>query len=276
MRSSTADIRIRELDSFADYDACLELQRQTWGDDYADHVPATILQISRKVGGVAAGAFEAEGRMVGFVYGLTGIRDGQLAHWSHMLAVLPEYRDRGIGKRLKWFQRECLLRLGVRVMFWTYDPLVARNAHVNLNRLGATVDDYVVDLYGQTGSPLHSFGTDRFVVRWTLDPQPEGRTDEELAELSLRWSRANVLNPGGVELDSGAQGLAARLEVEDALRVEVPEDVEALAARYKAEAQRWRRSTRLAFQACLAVGFQIRGLYQEASGRCFYGLERPV
>ena len=106
--------------------------------------------------------------MIGFVYGLTGFYDKRFVHWSHMLAVRPEVRDHGIGRRLKEYQRQLLVEAGIDWMYWTTDPLVARNAHLNLNRLCAKVREYVPDMYGDTGSILHSTGTDRFVLMWPV------------------------------------------------------------------------------------------------------------
>jgi predicted GNAT superfamily acetyltransferase len=127
-----------------------------------------LLSVSQKVGGLVAGAFSDAGDLVGFVFGLTGLRGGRIVHWSHMLAVDPDYRDRGVGRRLKLYQRECLRAAGVDRMYWSFDPLVARNAHLNLNRLGVLVEDYVTDMYADTGSDLHAFGTDRFVASWPV------------------------------------------------------------------------------------------------------------
>ena len=163
----SADIEYRHLESDQDYEACMVLQAETWGRDFNELVPPTILKISQKMTGVAAGAFRG-GSMLGFVYGLSGARGGRPAHWSHMLAVTREARGLGLGKGLKFFQRDYLLANGVEVMFWTYDPLVARNANLHLNRLGALPVEYVLDMYGEsTGSDLHSdLGTDRFIVSW--------------------------------------------------------------------------------------------------------------
>ncbi|MGH7505811.1 MAG: GNAT family N-acetyltransferase, partial [Longimicrobiales bacterium] len=108
-----AALMIRPLKTHADFSACVALQRATWGEAYNDCVPASILKITQRVGGVAAGAFSAEGELLGFVYGLTGVEHGHLIHWSHMLAVHPEYRNHGIGRRLKEYQRDVLVRLGV-------------------------------------------------------------------------------------------------------------------------------------------------------------------
>jgi len=163
---------IRHLDGAAELDACVAMQHAIWGPGFREAVPRTILLIAQKMGGVVAGAFDGD-RMLGFVFGLTGVRNGTVAHWSDMLAVDPAFRDLGVGRALKAFQRDAVVALGVREMYWTYDPLIARNAHFNLNRLGAEVDDYVIDMYGTTGSTLHGgLQTDRFVVRWQLDAPP--------------------------------------------------------------------------------------------------------
>src|SRR6202000_314676 len=149
-RAACADgVVLRLLAGHDDYHAAYQLQLDTWGRDFEEAVPPGVLKISQRVGGIAAGAFDRAGRMLAFVYGLTGVRvpgsaraapsssassigggRPELLHWSHMLAVTPAARDKGLGARLKWFQRQQLLPLGVEVMEWTYDPLEARNAHL--------------------------------------------------------------------------------------------------------------------------------------------------
>jgi predicted GNAT superfamily acetyltransferase len=165
-------IAIRHLDTPEELDDCVALQHAIWGPTFSEAVPRTILLIAGKLGGIVAGAFEGE-RLIGFVFGLTGLKDGRLVHWSDMLAVDPACRDHGIGRQLKAFQRDAVVARGVTEMFWTYDPLVARNAHFNINLLGAEVVEYVPDMYGTTGSTLHgNVPTDRFVVRWRLTESP--------------------------------------------------------------------------------------------------------
>src|SRR5205085_8897976 len=130
--------------------------RETWGALFADTVPASILKISQRMGGIASGAFDAEGTLLGFVYGITGVENGDVVHWSDMLAVRPEAQNLGLGRRLKEHQRDAMKLIGARVIYWTYDPLVARNAHLNFNVFGVRVVDYVRDMYGvDTGSDLH-------------------------------------------------------------------------------------------------------------------------
>jgi predicted GNAT superfamily acetyltransferase len=138
-----------------------------WGESFTEAVPATILFVSNKVGGICAGAFDS-GQLVGFVFGISGIEDGTAVHWSDMLAVRASYRNRGIGERLKLYQKEVLRSRGVVRIYWSFDPLESKNAHINFNHLGITARSYVVDMYGETSSPLHAFGTDRLIATWDL------------------------------------------------------------------------------------------------------------
>src|SRR5690349_17914519 len=101
-------IEIRPIATRAECDACVALQRATWGDDFTDVVPQSILKVSQRVGGVALGAFDANGEMVGFVFGLTGVERGKIVHWSDMLAVAPRARNLGLGRRLKEAQRQAV------------------------------------------------------------------------------------------------------------------------------------------------------------------------
>ncbi|MDQ3998314.1 MAG: hypothetical protein M3303_15000, partial [Gemmatimonadota bacterium] len=109
-RAPRADgaVDIRPLRTTQELLACVELQRATWGDAFSDLVPASILKVSQRVGGVAAGAFDAEGGLLGFVFGLTGIERGRVVHWSDMLAVREDARDLGLGRMLKEYQRDAV------------------------------------------------------------------------------------------------------------------------------------------------------------------------
>ena len=246
------EVFIRPFTSRGDYLACVELQRETWGEHFADIVPPTILMVSQRLGGVAAGAFEPGGRLLGFVFGMTGIRDGEPVHWSDMLAVRPEARGTGLGKRLKLFQREQLLERGVRRMQWTYDPLVVRNANLNLNGLGAAPIEHVVNLYGDTGSSLHAgLDTDRFIVEWRLDdatPERSARVDLGSAPIvDLKSSTAEPPLPG-----------------EPSVRVAAPADIYAIKAADPAQARAWLALQRLAFTHYLRRGYRVAGFEHHA------------
>src|SRR5947209_3650376 len=149
----SSSIEIRPLASYAELKACVALQRDTWGDEFSDVVPLSILKVAQRIGGVAIGAFNGTD-LLGFVFGLTGVERGKTVRWSDMLAVRPDARNLGLGRRLKEHQRTMVRELGASVIYWTFDPLVARNAHLNFNRLGVRLAEYVENMYGVTDSVL--------------------------------------------------------------------------------------------------------------------------
>ena len=262
MTEQSSTLTVRPLASSADYAQAIELQRITWGRSFRDIVPEAILKITQRVGGIAAGAFNGAGAMEGFVYGMSGLYDGRLMHWSHMLAVRPELRDLGIGARLKQFQRDQLRIAGIQWMYWTFDPLVARNAHRNLNGLGVSIREYVTDMYKDTGSDLHAFGTDRFIVTLHVDaPTPE----RALLSAPDAFDRMPALN------DCSPDNLASVLERGIPVRIMVPNDVETLSV---TDARAWRLSTRAAFLAAMERGYQV-ATFIRSGHRCFYILRKP-
>ncbi len=163
------EIEIRHCRSLAEYDECVRLERATWGDSLT--VPAAIFVVAHHSGGQVLGAF-ASGQIVGFTMALAGLRGEQRFLHSHMTAVKPEYQNRGVGRRLKLFQRQDALRRRIPLVEWTFDPLELKNAHFNLVRLGAIVRRYIPDCYGLTTSPMHAgLPTDRLVAEWWLDSE---------------------------------------------------------------------------------------------------------
>lgn len=248
--AASAEIEIRPVSTRAEYDACVDLQRDTWGRTFSEVVPVSMMQITAKMSGVVTGAFGPAGRLLGLVYGVTGVRRGELAHWSHMLAVRPEVRNQGIGRRLKLAQRRELRDAGVVTMYWTYDPLVARNAHLNLNLLGATVDEFVPDMYGDSDSELHQLGTDRFIVKWDLL-----RGSEEVEEAWSREAAAGRPEPCAVVRPGEDEPLLN--EDVDIVEVLIPKDIETVEARSFDEAIGWRRSTRRAFSRLLTGPYDV-------------------
>ncbi|MGB6821057.1 MAG: GNAT family N-acetyltransferase, partial [Candidatus Acidiferrales bacterium] len=150
---------MRHVSTLAEYEECVRIQLVTWGEDLA--TPSGLFVVARETGGQTLGAFAGE-KMVGFTLGLAGFHDGKPIIHSHMTAVLSEFRDRGIGRMLKLAQRSDALARGIHLVAWTFDPLELKNAHFNINRLGAVVKRYIPNCYGITDSPLHAgLPTDR-------------------------------------------------------------------------------------------------------------------
>ncbi|MFQ5707947.1 MAG: hypothetical protein ACE5HO_10885 [bacterium] len=270
-------LTLRQLSSKEDYTACVELQKEAWGENFTECVPPAILQVAQEVGGIAAGAFDADGILAGFVFGLTGLKDGRMANWSHMLAVRKTLRDQGVGRTLKWFQRELLLERGVEVVYWSYDPLVARNAHLNLNKLGATIQEYVAEMYpNDTGSTLHrGIGMDRFVVEWQLNADRVCRLSEGQTESPKERHREVAVVNMKLQKDGSVVPIEGGLPTPAAVRVEIPWDIEAVQNAALELAARWRASTRRALQFYLSHGYEVESLQRDLqSRRCFYVLTK--
>jgi predicted GNAT superfamily acetyltransferase len=248
-----AAVEIRHVANWSELEACVALQYEVWGGQFTDLVPASILKVTQRLGGVVAGAFDPDGRLAGFVFGTTGVERGRLVHWSDMLAVRADARDRGIGRRLKNFQRDAVAALGVSTIYWTFDPLVARNAHLNITTLGADVVEYVEDMYGPTtSSALHAgIGTDRFVVAWHIGggvrpPAPVVGADRATAPL----------------LNADPEGGRDR----DVVAVAVPLRIDQVQQAGLAEAGRWRAETRRAFQWCFDHGYRVAAFDRDDAG----------
>lgn len=269
---------VRHLASLDDYRACVALQEEVWGNGFSERVPTAILKVGQELGGVSAGAFDGSGRLDGFVFGLTGLDDeGEPVHWSDMLAVRSDVGGRGLASRLKWFQRQAVLDRGVTRMRWTFDPLRARNAHLNLNKLGAVVREYRENMYGETDSELHrGIGTDRFVALWRLDspfvasragrasPQ-DGRRRSDTAGVDARSTGLEPVVPAletsRTDGEPDPRPGALRLGL-DAPRigVPIPSDIGAVMARDGVLAAAWREATREVLVHYLARGYEVTEL----------------
>lgn len=162
------DIRIEPLTRLEDFERCVVLQLEIWGYSDGDVVPRRIFTVAQRIGGQVIGAFDGD-TIVGFAMALPGYRDGVAYLHSHMLAVLPDYRNAGLGRRLKLAQRDDAIARGFDLMEWTFDPLEIKNAYLNIARLGAIVRRYQPDFYGPSSSPLQGgLPTDRLYAEWWL------------------------------------------------------------------------------------------------------------
>src|ERR1700732_2469400 len=165
----TGNIVIRKCQSLEDFQVCVALQREIWQEADLEIEPATAFVVAANTGGQVLGAFDGV-RLAGYTLAVAGIRDGVPYLHSHMTGIHADFRDRGVGRILKLFQRDEALSRNIRLICWTFDPLEFRNAYFNFNRLGAIARTYLPNFYGVTSSPLHrGLATDRLLAEWHLD-----------------------------------------------------------------------------------------------------------
>jgi len=237
--SEAAQITVRECATIEEFDACVRLQREAFGLPDLELSPRRHLIVSREAGGWTLGAF-AGAEMIGFVHHLAAMNSArELVGYSHMMAVASTYQNRGVGARLKWAQRERALAEGVSFIKWTWDPMQARNAHFNINRLGVVVRSYAVNFYGTDYSTIAGAGM-----------QKPGIDSDRLF--------------GNWELSSAkVEALAARNKVEETTApvatVEVPPNWSALVREDPATARREQLRVRAEFQSALARGLVCSG-----------------
>jgi predicted GNAT superfamily acetyltransferase len=231
-------IVIRDIETLDEMHEVEQLQREIWGVSDLDVLPALALRPQKEVGAVLMGAF-AEGRMIGFVFGFPGILNGETIIHSDMLGVTDDYRSQNVGYLLKLAQRDAALKLGVKRITWTFDPLQSRNAHLNFNKLGVIADRYLINYYGETSSFLHQSGTDRLWVTWLLD------RDRGVSRVNLDEVTALIrVGPNGEPVVNDAD--------ENELVIEIPGEP---------NPELWREPTRAAFTKALAAGHIIKAFY---------------
>ena len=268
-------ITVRDLKTFEEFIQAREIQRQCWGFAPGEGLYPPVLNTAAQNGGTVLGAFDA-GRMVGFLFGFLGLHEGhRLKLCSQTMGVLPEYRNRGVAAALKWAQRERMLALGIDLITWTYDPLEAPNARLNLHTLGAIARTYKRNVYGENFGALgRGLPSDRFLVEWRVTSERVERCAAgEAPEAFLPDAPiVNVCSGAGVgrRIDS----LSLKLDA-PRLRVEIPVDIQAMKAANMPLAQEWRIETRQIFEAYLARGYHAVDALrvdEEGSRRNFYVL----
>ncbi len=252
-------ITYRDLTTLEEFAQGVELERVIWGPGYDEVVAVPILAVTVKRGGILIGAFDGD-RMVGFVYSLPGIKHGRPTQWSHMLGVLDEFRNAGVGRELKLLQRERTLAMGLDLIEWTYDPMQAMNAHLNFTKLGVVVEEYEENIYGESSSPLHRGNpTDRFVAEWWVrEPHVERRLDSA-GSIQLRADEiadarpVNQLAPSGEWLESVDVDLSI---VAHRLLVQIPMGFTEMLVKNAELALAWRVCTRAIFTTYFDRGYK--------------------
>jgi len=162
-------LTIRKCAALEEMHACFALQKEVWGFSDAELIPVRIFVVASKIGGQVIGAFDRDD-LVGFALAIPAVRNGHAYLYSQMLAVRQQYRNAGLGRSLKLFQREEAIGRGIELMEWTFDPLEIKNAYLNIEKLGAIARRYNVNQYGITSSPLQGgLPTDRLIAEWWMN-----------------------------------------------------------------------------------------------------------
>ena len=266
------EIQIRELESVADLEAAVRLEKQVWSCEDADVTPITLAVATRAAGSIWLGAFDRN-EMVGFAFALPSLEADGLAFHSHTVGVRPTYQSTGIGYQLKLAQRERVLAQGIKGMTWTFDPLRSHNAHFNFCKLGVLSDSYRVDFYGpRTSSALHSNSTDRLWVTWNLAEQ---RVQERLKGKDIRSETLDALKHIEPLVRFNGDGYPAEGNLTAALSrqriaIEIPGDIGTIEQTDSALAREWRLATRRAFTESLSSGFFVKEYC-----RCIRGQQGP-
>ena len=263
-------IRIAPLTTLDEFAECERLQQLIWESDAVDVVPRHLLLTFQRHGGMVLGAFDPAGQMIGFAFGFLGqaAPDNALTagaapvwqHCSHELGVIRDWRGRGVGYELKLAQRDWVMRQGLDLVTWTYDPLELANATLNLGKLGTLCRCYLRDLYGVMADGLNAhIPSDRFEVTWRLSSE---RVARRVAE---GWQRPNLLTllaAGAVIVNPGRAGedrVIRPVEVEQSparqILVEVPANFQAVKRASLDLALEWRLNSRAAFEMYFAAGY---------------------
>lgn len=255
-------ILIRSCRGFDEFEACVQLQIQTWGYDDGDVIPRKAFLVGQKIGGQVIGGFDTElpgaspegdaNSMIGFAMSLPGVKtDGKDARpylHSHMLAVKEKYRNQGLGAQLKLEQRREALSRGIHLMEWTFDPLEIKNAHLNIHKLGAIVRRYYIDFYGVSSSRLQAgLPTDRLVAEWYLDSSRVTGVLEDRSRAVKFSVEERILVPASIyEWKASGAGRERALEVQ--------------------------LENRRKFQQAFSQGLAVIGFFRDANGNGIFEL----
>ncbi len=262
-RPLMSELRFRDLHTADEFRQVMDLEARVWGfTDLNDMVTVPVFTITVKRGAILIGAYDEADRMVGFVYSIVGMKPGrQVLQWSHMLGVLPEYRNSGLGRDLKLAQRDRALAQGYELIEWTYDPLQAMNAHLNFAKLGVVAEEYHRNVYGESTSVLHKgTPTDRLVAQWWIARPHVARRVGPGAMMPLTASE--VSEAGRINVTHAAQAWLANSDIflaldERRLVLEIPMGFTDMQREAPALALEWRLQTREIFETYFRKGYRV-------------------
>jgi len=272
---------IKILETPEDMTAIEALQREVWPGSETDVVPAHMLITAVHNGGLVAGAFVND-QLIGFVFGFPGLEstpDGpRPQHCSHMMGIQPNYRDSGVGYALKRAQWQMVRHQGLDHITWTYDPLLSRNAYLNISKLGAVCNSYRRAEYGEMRDGLNAgLPSDRFQVDWWINTR---RVERRLSKRPRKPLKLDNFSKADLQplysLHSQADGWSRPPEhfspLEDKLALtEIPSDFNALKQADFSLARDWRFFTREVFETAFTGGFIATDFIYD-QGRSFYVL----
>ena len=274
-------ITLKQLKTLEDLNPCEDLQGAVWKFNKSDIIPPRFMRVLCKHGGFAMGAFDGD-KMIGFVFGVPAIHYGQPSQHSHMLAVLPEYRNHNVGYQLKMAQREEALNRNIDLITWAFDPLQSKNAHLNINKLGVIACSYDINLYGETSSSkLHSgLGTDRLLAEWWLVSDKVKTIIDRDAHDAEKKLPAKGLNINETRHDEHGFLIPVDPDLalsDEVLLLEIPADIDEMKIANIDAAHRWRELIQKAFLHYFNAGYYVNSLQVERKGdtrRVCYVLER--
>jgi predicted GNAT superfamily acetyltransferase len=223
-------ITLRSCQGLDELGACVDLQIETWGYNDGDVIPRRLFTVAQRIGGQVIGAFNQDAKVIGFAMSLPGIKTAKASGappypylHSHMLAVLPPYRNSGIGRRLKLYQRQEAMSRVISLMEWTFDPLEIKNAFLNIHRLGVIVRSYSPDFYGVSSSRLQAgLPTDRLHAEWWMESErvrailsgspytpPEIQETIVVPQSVIEWKASRVSRAQTVQAENRSRFLQA-------------------------------------------------------------------
>ncbi len=279
--SFESDIKIHPITTLTDLRKCHDIQRITWGFTDLMVFPYTQLISAAHNGGVLLGAYDGA-NLVGFLFGYLGMSGTKLYLFSQRMGVLPSYQSMGIGTKLKLAQRNQMLRQGIDLIVWTYDPLLGKNAMLNVEKLGGFVRHYARDIYGAVNNPLQvGLSTDRFLVEWEL---MSNRVRERIRSTKSRplakdWLVENKYPLVNYVTWEGnlPRPIATELELDDdVLLVQIPSDLNFIKKIDLGAARGWRESTRDIFETYFQRGYVATGFARSTDSQMpsLYKLEK--
>jgi predicted GNAT superfamily acetyltransferase len=253
-------ILVRPLARPQEFVGAEEVQLSAWGENERAVTPKEIMIAVHDNGGLVLGAFDGK-KTVGFAILLPGYNGKKVYMYSHMTGVLKEYQSRGVGYLLKQKQREVSLQRGFDLIAWTFDPMIARNAHFNFGKLGVVCRNYIVDYYGPMRDPVNrGLPTDRFLCEWFIKDERLRRI-RSYANESLEGAHT-VIDKEGEEPYPVCRRWNVDVSVGKAL-VDIPRDIVELKSKDLNAAQRWRKATREIFMSYFEAGYTAVALLEQ-------------